>query len=141
MKKTLIFDFDGTLADSFELVVDIAHDLSGVPRQTEAQIARLRRLPLIKATRELGIPVHKLPVMLVKGRQMMHERMNEVHPFPGVADAVRDLKEAGFHMLVTSSNSGQNVRTFLRANNLEQYFDGVYGGASIISKVGRSSRC
>jgi phosphoglycolate phosphatase len=136
MKKTLIFDFDGTLADSFELVIDIAHELTGVPQQTEEEIARLRRLPLIKATRQLGIPVRKLPVMLVKGRQMMHERINEVHPFPGVADALRELKNADFHMLVTSSNSEQNVRIFLRANGLEQYFDGVYGGASIISKVG-----
>jgi len=136
MKKTLIFDFDGTLADSFELVIDIAHELTGVPKQTEEEIARLRRLPVIKAARQLGIPVRKLPVMLVKGRQMMHERINEVHPFPGVADALRELKNAGFHMLVTSSNSEQNVRIFLRATGLEQYFDGVYGGASIISKVG-----
>ena len=136
MKKTLIFDFDGTLADSFELVMDIVYELLQMPPRSPEEIAHLRRLPLIKAVRELRVPIRKLPVLLTKGRQMMHERMDEVHPFPGVTRALQELKEAGFHMLVTSSNSEQNVRIFLRAHNMEAYFDGVYGGASIISKVG-----
>lgn len=134
--KTLVFDFDGTLADSFELVIDIAYELTGVPRQNEEQVAKLRKLPLLKAARELHIPAHKAPRMLIKGRQLMHERIHEVHPFPGVPEVLRALHEANYHMLVISSNSEQNVRTFLRVNNLESYFDGVYGGASIISKAG-----
>ncbi len=44
--KTLVFDFDGTIADSFELVVDIAYELTGLPKQSDEQVARLRHLPL-----------------------------------------------------------------------------------------------
>lgn len=138
--KTLIFDFDGTLADSFELVIDIVYDLTGIPRQNEAEVARLRKLPLLKAAREMKIPLSRAPGLLLRGRQMMHERIHEVHPFPGIPEVLQELHEAGYHMLVISSNSEQNVRTFLRANDLESYFDGVYGGASVISKAGALKR-
>ncbi len=136
MKKTLIFDFDGTIADSFELVMDIVYKMTTIPRQSEQEVARLRKLPLLKAMGELKIPLTRVPGLVIKGRQMMHERIQEVHPFPSLPEALRDLQKAGYHMLVMSSNSEQNVRTFLRAHDLERYFDGVYGGASVFSKVG-----
>lgn len=129
--KTLVFDFDGTLADSFELVIDIAYELTGIPRQSEEEVARLRHLPLLKAAREMHIPLRKAPRLLVKGRQMMMERIDEVHPFPGIPEVLRELHDNGYHLLVISSNSEHNVRSFLRTNALEPFFDGVYGGASI----------
>jgi len=134
--KTLIFDFDGTIADSFELVIEIVYELTGIPRQSEAEVARLRKLPLLKAAREMRIPLSRAAGLMIKGRQMMHERINEVEAFPGIAKALKTLHDSGYHMLVMSSNSEQNVRTFLRTHNLEGYFDGVYGGASVISKTG-----
>lgn len=133
--KTLIFDFDGTLADSFELVIELAYELTGIPRQTEQEVVRLRHLPLLKATREMGIPLHKVPRLLVKGRQMMLERINEVHPFPGITEVLRELHDNGYHLLVISSNSEHNVRSFLRTNELESFFDGVYGNASVVNKA------
>lgn len=136
MKKTLIFDFDGTIADSFELVMEIVYELTNIPRQNAQDVARLRKLPLLKAMGEMKIPLARVPGLLIKGRQMMHEHIQEVHPFPGLPGTLQKLQEAGYHMLVMSSNSEQNVRTFLRAHDLERFFDGVYGGASVFSKVG-----
>jgi phosphoglycolate phosphatase len=133
--KTLIFDFDGTIADSFELVVEIAYELTGIPRQSEKEVARLRHLPLLKAAREMRIPLRMAPRLLVKGRQKMLERIHEVHPFPGMPEVLRELHDNGYHLLVTSSNSEHNVRAFLRTNELEPFFDGVYGNASIFNKA------
>lgn len=133
--KTLIFDFDGTIADSFELALDIAHDLLGIERFDEKEIARLRGMPPSKIVRELRIPITRLPRLILKGRQKMHERMAEVHPFPGMPEILHALHTGGYHLLVMSSNSERNVRTFLRANNLESYFDGVYGGVALFNKA------
>lgn len=133
--KTLIFDFDGTLADSFELVIDIAYELTGLPRQNETEVARLRHLPLLKAAREMRIPLRMVPRLLVKGRQKMLERIDEVHPFPGIPEVLQELHHNGYHLLVISSNSEHNVRSFLRTNKLESYFDGVYGNASLFNKT------
>lgn len=134
--KTLIFDFDGTLADSFELVMDIAYELTGVERLSKKEEARLRKLPLLKAAREVRVPMRQVPRLLIKGRQMMLERINEVHPFKGIPEVLHALHAADYHLLVISSNSEKNVRTFLRTHKLESFFDGVYGSASLFNKAG-----
>lgn len=134
--KTIIFDLDGTLADSFELALEIAHDLTGIPRLNEQEMARLRRLPVLKVVRELGIPLRRVPGLVLKARQRMHERMHEVHSFKGIPQVVAALHQQGHHLLVMSSNSEQNVRVFLRAHDLEQYVSGVYGGVGLFDKAG-----
>jgi phosphoglycolate phosphatase len=134
--KTLIFDFDGTLADSFGLAMDLSYEILGIPPLPAKEVARLRRLPLLKAVRELKVPLYRLPRLLLHGRQKMHERIHEVHPFPGIPEVLAILHEQGNHMLVISSNSEQNVRSFLRANELEHYFDGVYGSVGVFDKAG-----
>lgn len=133
--STLIFDFDGTIGNSFELVMEIAYELTGIAPLTVEEIARLRHLPIMKAVRELGIPLRHAPRLVLHGRQMMQERMHEVHPFAGVSEALQQLHEEGHHLLIITSNSEQNVRAFLRANQLESYFDGVYGGVGLLSKA------
>jgi len=138
--KTLIFDFDGTIADSFELVVDIAYELTGIPKQSDAEVARLRHLPLLKAAREMRIPLRMAPKLLVTGRQKMLDRIHEVHPFPGIPEVLKELHDNGYHLLVISSNSEHNVRSFLRTNALEAFFDGVYGNASIFNKASSLKR-
>jgi phosphoglycolate phosphatase len=131
---SLIFDFDGTLADSFELAVDIAYSLIDLPPITPAEVERLRRMPMVKAVREMGIPLRHVPRLVLAGRQAMAERIDELKPFPGIAEALQALHQADYHMLIMSSNSEQNVRAFLRNNNLEQYFEGVYGGVGLFNK-------
>jgi phosphoglycolate phosphatase len=133
--KTLIFDFDGTLGDSFELAISIAYELTGMEPLPEAEMTRLRHLPMLKAIREIGIPLRRVPNLLLKGRQHMHDRMPEVHPFPGIVDVISSLHAAGNQLLIMSSNSEQNVRSFLAANGMEPYFEQVYGGVGIFSKA------
>jgi phosphoglycolate phosphatase len=134
--RTLIFDFDGTIADSFELAYEIASGLTDTSHIDEAELERLRHMSLRKVIAELKVPVYRLPKLVLRGRQLMHERIHEVHPFPGIPEVLQQLHaDPENHMLVISSNSEQNVRTFLRANNLEPYFDGVYGGAGLFNKA------
>jgi phosphoglycolate phosphatase-like HAD superfamily hydrolase len=134
--KTLIFDFDGTIADSFELAYEIASGLTDAAQVDESELERLRHMSLRKVVAELKVPLHRLPLLIFRGRQLMHERIHEVHPFPGMPEVLEALHaDPENHLLVISSNSEQNVRTFLRANNLESYFDGVYGSAAVFNKA------
>ena len=133
--KTLIFDFDGTIADSFEIALEIAYEVSGVPRLSKQEMQRLRQLPLTKLVRELHVPLRRLPKLLLQGRQMMRQRIDEVRPFPGMPEVLAQLHGEGYSLLVISSNSEQNVRAFLQATKLEDYFDAVYGSASVFNKA------
>jgi phosphoglycolate phosphatase len=132
--KTLIFDMDGTLADSIEVALDVAHDITGLPRLSDEEIARLRKMPPLKILRELKIPLHQIPKLASEFRRRMHERIEEVKPCRGVPTALKKLDQQDCHMLVMSSNSEKNVRSFLRTNHLEHYFSGVYGGVGLFGK-------
>jgi phosphoglycolate phosphatase len=131
----LIFDFDGTIGDSFELVMEIAYELTGIQPLDHLEVSRLRHLPIMKAIRELGVPLHRVPRLLLHGRHLMSERMQEVHPFAGIPQTLQRLHEQGHDLRILSSNSEQNVRSFLQANGLEHYFASVHGGVGVLNKA------
>jgi phosphoglycolate phosphatase len=133
---TIIFDFDGTIADSMELAIEIFYEVTGHERITDpAYIARLRSLPLLKVAKEAKVAPHHIPRLLLKGRTLMHQRIDELKTFPNMQDVLRQLHDDGNQLLVMSSNSQQNVEHFLRVQQIGQYFDAVYGGVGLFSKT------
>ncbi|HEY8999356.1 MAG TPA: HAD hydrolase-like protein [Candidatus Saccharimonadales bacterium] len=123
--STFIFDFDGTLADTFPVVVDVVYEISGVPRKSEKEITELRGLPLLSAVRALGTRVWQLPLLILRARRLMLPRMRGVEAFPGVADALKELHDSGHKLFILTSNRGQNADVFLRAHHLRHYFDDI----------------
>lgn len=137
MMRTILFDFDGTLADSFSVVVEIFYDLTGHAHiEDPEQIQRLRRLPIMKVVKEFHIPAYRVPRLLVKGRKMMGERMEDVQPFKGIPEAMAELQKQGHTLYIMSSNSKQNVEAFLDANGLTRYVTKVYGNIGLLNKAG-----
>lgn len=134
-KGTIIFDFDGTIADSFEVVLDIFYELTGTEHFTDEQIAAYRKLTLKKISKEVGISFSQIPLLLVKGRTIMVHRMPEVKVIPGMKEALKSLHEDGWRLMVISSNSKQNVEAYLATHGLEQYFYRVYGGVGLFGKT------
>jgi phosphoglycolate phosphatase len=123
-----IFDFDGTLADTWPLVVDISYQLSGgAMRLPETRINELRQMPLLSAVRMLGISRWRLPRMILYTRPYMLPRMHEVEPFPGIIDALKALHDAGHELYILTSNRAQNVHEFLRLQGINEYFSDVSG--------------
>lgn len=134
--RTLLFDFDGTIADSFTVVVDIFYELTGHTRITDpAEILRLRKQPMMRVAKELHISPIQIPRLLIKGRKMMHEKLAEVPAFSGMAEALQTLQGQGYNLYVMSSNSTQNVQAFLKATKLDTYFDEVYGNIGLLNKA------
>ena len=134
--RTLLFDFDGTLGDSFGVVVEIFYELTGHERIDDpATIAHLRHLPLMQVAKELRITPIQVPRLLIKGRKMMSQQIDHVDAFPGIVETIRALHAQGHDMYVMSSNSAHNVETFLRKHELDQYFVQVYGGIGLLNKA------
>lgn len=132
---TLLFDFDGTIADSFGVVVDIFYELTGHEQVDQDEVKRLRQLPLLKVVRALHISPLQVPGLVMRGRKMMHDRLDEIPVFKGVPEMLQELQNSGHQMYMMSSNSQQNVRRFLRTHDLDQYFSGVYGGVGLFGKA------
>lgn len=132
----VIFDFDGTIADSFDYVFDFLCREAGKPNTFAKEEAELyRRLSMKDIALRLGIPLWRLPYIYFKGRRVMRSHMMHIQPLAGMAELIHELAAAGHHLSIISANSTRNIRIFLREHGLEDDFDSVRGGTGIIGKV------
>jgi phosphoglycolate phosphatase len=111
-----IFDFDGTLADSipwFVASLDQTADHFGLKRVTPEEIESLRHVSSREAVRYLKVPALKLPAISIYMRNLFAEGMGNIAMFPGAADMLAALHEAGVKVALVSSNAEANVRHVL----------------------------
>jgi phosphoglycolate phosphatase-like HAD superfamily hydrolase len=138
MKKAIIFDFDGTLADSLPAVIDVFCELTGRPNNyTKQQIAGYQHLSIAELAMELNVPKWKIPMLVMKGRRILQKHLKDIHPHPGIHKVLTELQERGERLYILSSNSTENVNDYLQHHHLDHYFKSVYGGASIWGKAPR----
>ena len=111
-----IFDFDGTLADSFPWfcsVLDQTADKFGLNRVKPDEIPSLRELSSYDALKQLGVPFYKLPAISTFMRGLAVEGIPYIPMFAGAADALAALHAGGVHLALVSSNAEAAVRAVL----------------------------
>lgn len=138
--SAIIFDFDGTIADSFDLVLEIFYDITGMKRFSDTDITEFKKLPIRNAIKLVHIPSRQIPILLIKGRVQMGKRLNEIKPFPGIDVVLEQLRDQGHRLFIISSNSSNNVTTFLTEHHLVHNFEAVYGGIGLVGKAGALKR-
>lgn len=133
--KTIVFDFDGTIADTLSLVVEIVNKLAKkytLKKITKKDILRLRDKTYVEIFKELhafGISVLQLPFLLKEGKDRMTKQIVSCKLFPGLSETLIFLKEKGFRLGIITSNLKKNVELFLHKNNLN-VFDFIYSDNS-----------
>jgi phosphoglycolate phosphatase len=136
MKKAVIFDFDGTIADSFDYVFDFLREAAGNTHEfTPTERRELRQMSMKRLALHLGVPFWKLIPTYFRGRRVMRAQMEHVHSFKGMPEAISELHKAGHGLYVVSANSAHNIRILLRKQGLESYFHDVQGGAGYAGKA------
>ena len=140
--KLVIFDFDGTLADSagwlFGVLNQVA-DRHGFRRVGEAEIAMLRGRDNREIVRYLGVPAWKLPLIAAHMRRRVARDAAAIPLFEGTPRVLRRLEERGVAVAVVSSNSEANVRRILGPGCAPLI--GCYEcGASLFGKAARFRR-
>jgi phosphoglycolate phosphatase len=108
----LIFDFDGTLADSFDWFLDTSDavaDRFGFDRFDRRDLEGLRRLDARQLLMRQRVPSWKLPLIARHARQLMARDIARIPLFDGMAAALARLAAAGATLTIVSSNSRANV--------------------------------
>lgn len=132
---TIIFDFDGTIADSFPYVSDFLVLKAGLPPLDEVRRLKLRGLSMQAMAVSLGFAWWRMPGLFFKGRRQMRISGKNVQPFTGIPELIRQLHEDGHRLYLLSSNKSRNIKEFLKAHDLEAYFIEVYGSVGLFNKA------
>jgi len=114
--RLVLFDFDGTLADSFPFFIEIFNDVAGpmgIRRLEPADVERSRSLGPREVMRELGVSWWKLPVLARRMRRRMASDTARVRLFTGVPEMLQRLSDGGLTLGVVTSNAEDNVRAIL----------------------------
>jgi phosphoglycolate phosphatase len=135
MKQAVIFDFDGTIADTFGLAVEIFYHVTKRKQPLPAdEIAHLRELSLPEVAVTLGVPFWKVPYFAWRGRRLFAKRLHQATVVSGMAELLKSL-QADYDIYVVSSNSEKNVETFMHEHGLNSYFQQIYGNARLQGKA------
>lgn len=133
----ILFDFDGTLVDSFDVTINTCNQLAcefGFDPITDEQKTHLRNISTKDIiTKYLKIPWLKLPFLHKRATTLMAEHIPHLPLIDGMEKVLRELKSQGYRLGILSSNSEEGIKNFLKKNNLE-IFDDVYAESSIFGK-------
>lgn len=139
-KTTILFDFDGTLAETMMLIHDIFNRLSGVYgyRHLPAEeVETCRHLSIQEFIRHCSIPNWKVPFIAIHARRLMHRDMDLVQPPSGLVDALTKIHTSGSYIMdILTSNRQKNVHKFLSQHGID-WFDEVESTRAILSKKKR----
>lgn len=138
MKYNLvIFDFDGTLADSFPWAASVVNQYAEryrFKRIDPADHADLRNYDARRLMRHLGVRMWRVPGMARDVRKRMAQEIDKIPLFLGTSEMLRALADAGMLLAVVSSNSEANVRAVLGAENVARFVS-FNCGASVFGKA------
>jgi phosphoglycolate phosphatase-like HAD superfamily hydrolase len=133
--KALIFDFDGTIADSFETLLGIFEEIYPRAQQiTPKEIKELRGKTLRQIIKHFKIKSWQIPRLLLKARPLVATRMTTIKTFHGMPAALKQLHKNGHQMFILSTNSSENIAQFLKNSRLEGYFVEIYGDIGLRTK-------
>jgi phosphoglycolate phosphatase len=137
-QKVIIFDFDGTIADTLEALVSIANRLAiefDYIQITANELTLLRNLTSREIIRYSGVSLLKIPFLVKKVKSELKNKITELEPISGVKEALIELNQQGYSLGVITSNSHENVTKFLKFHNLNYLFEFIYSGVTIFGKT------
>ncbi len=139
----LVFDIDGTLADSFPWFlrhVNGVADKFGFRRIAADDVEALRRTGPREILKRLDVPGWKLPLIARHMRRLKAAHLDDIPLFPGVDALLLALAARGTVLAIVSSDSEANARRALGPDNaklITHYACGasLFGKAALFKRV------
>jgi len=136
MIKTIIFDFDGTIADTLPLIIEFFNQNAekfGFKKLGPSEVEGLRNKTVLEIIKEFKISLFRLPFIAKKLRDDLRKKIRDTKLIPEIKEVFFKLKKKGFKIGILSSNSKENIKKFLKANDL-LIFEFIYSESNIFGK-------
>lgn len=127
--KLLIFDWDGTLANSIGRIVESMHaasDRSGFARCDDLAVKGIIGLGLPEAIRSLYPEIDDEALVVFRQHYADHYIALEAEPSPlfdGVVDTLQALRSEGYHLAVATGKARRGLDRVLKSHGWDDYFD------------------
>ena len=127
--KLLIFDWDGTLADSIGRIVEAMHvasERSGFELRDDFAVKGIIGLGLPEAIRTLYPHISEGELIAFRGYYADHYIAAEAVPSPlfeGVLESMEAFRAEGYHLAVATGRARRGLDRVLKAHGWEKYFE------------------
>lgn len=135
--RNIIFDFDGTLADTAELTVETMHRTNRAMNLPDKSDAECRAM--------IGYRLEEIPLILWPDMPDLSERYAatfreiykstkedfKVHTYPSLHDTLTSLKRNGIRMAVASSRSKVSLMDLCFELHIVDFFQMIVGGGDV----------
>ncbi len=135
MKKVLIFDYDGTIVDSLAVfkrsLIETCRE-HGFSQITEEDFLSIFNGNMYEGLQHRGIPKETVTTILKDLKIKLLASQHNLHFFPGMEDALKQLAQQ-YPLFIITSNISDVVEHFLQLSNVN--YREVVGGEKEPSKV------
>ncbi|MFA5970245.1 MAG: HAD hydrolase-like protein [Sphingomonas sp.] len=135
--RLVIFDFDGTLADSGDWFLSLADHLADrfkFRRVAPGEVEELRGQSSRQVIRYLGISRWKIPGIARYLHGLLAQQTDRIALFDGVPEMIEALHRTGVRLALVTSNAETNVRAIL-GEGITSRISHFECGASLFGKA------
>lgn len=135
--KTIVFDFDGTIADTYDRLINLANELADefdYKPISQNELLRLKNLSSWEIIKQAQIPLFKIPFLFKRIQKELSKEINKVKIFPELETVLDQLKNHGYKLGIITSNTEKNVKTVLANYELSHLFDFIYAETTVFGK-------
>lgn len=145
--KTVIFDFDGTIVDNFEVMLSIFNRLALYYAKrdlTDLTHEEIRKKTARQIISYIGIPFWRIPRAISALRTEFYKIVDDVKAFEKIPDVLSELKKT-YRLGIVTTNSVENVKQILKNNKID-CFDFIseksklFGKDKHLSKILKNKR-
>lgn len=136
--RSMVFDFDGTIADTLGETRLIFNQMApdyGFRQVEEHELDHLRHLSLKELLRHLHIPKRRVPTLISRGTGLMRGNITRLQLIPGMREVLLELRKHVDSFGILTSNASANVELFLETHNLRESFDFISSTSKLTGKA------
>lgn len=125
--RAILFDWDGTLADTIELILRTFEEtfrVLGIPPRGRDDILSQVGRPLAEQARDID-PARAGEIFSTYQRLYEKNHPSLAREFPGIRESLKTLKERGYIMALVTSKRADGARHDLRHFGYEGFFEAV----------------
>lgn len=129
----IIFDFDGTICDSFETTLGIANDYLARFGKKQVDPKRFKEEGIEEIIKDYKLNKFQILLYVLKGRRELAKHISKLHTFPELKETISKLSEDNT-LGIVSSNSRRNIQKFLKKEGMDKYFRFIESSPTIFEK-------